>query len=148
MTETRTIELPPALPPVTTRMITSNPSSDSEDLSWEAGKEHPLIKGAVIVRMYVIPDGGGVDVYSVLAGGRGATRHHIPDSRIHITEEAMPIDVLIEELKVAESTDDEEEEEEEEEEDEVIQAASSAPVPTSPVAPSIASATPTATSTP
>lgn len=134
MTETRTIQLPEALPPVTTRMVTDRVPAGSGTIAWEAGKEHPLIQGAVIVRMYVIADGGGVDVYSVLAGGREAVRHHIPDVRVHITEESMSIDMLIKELEVAESDEDDEEEEEEEEEN-VLEAASPAPVPAPPVVP-------------
>lgn len=99
------LQLPPPQPPMTTRVISNRlVPGKSETVIWIVSGDNPVIE-AKIVRMFVIPDGGGVDVYSVTPKGEGV-RHHIPESQIRIAEELMPVKMLIEEIEDAENSDD------------------------------------------
>jgi hypothetical protein len=113
--QTKTVELPEPGFPMLTRMISSAlfPENGREEpVTWVVGKPHPLVPDVRVVRMFV--DRGGVEVYSVTADGSSGMRNLIPMSRIRLIEEAMPLEVFIEELAAAEDdapVDDEELEE-------------------------------------
>jgi hypothetical protein len=54
-----------------------------------------------VMRMFI--DRGGVEVYSVSGDGRTGVRNLVPMSMIRLIEEAMPLEVFIEELDAAEN---------------------------------------------
>jgi hypothetical protein len=123
---TTKIELPEAGFPMLTRMI-SNPlfppppppsgkaSADrDEPMVWIVGSLHPLMPDMKIVRMFV--DRGGVEVYSISSDGRSGARNMIPLSSVRLIEEAMPLNVFLQELEAAEDDGDDEPEESEESE--------------------------------
>lgn len=127
---TQIINLPPPDPnsPVVTRVVSVPPIDMTgpdqrpvKTITWVLGGMHPMIADCRVVRMYV--DRGGVDVYSVpIKGGTEGTRHHIPQHLIRLVEEGMSIEVLADEIALAESGDDDEIEGEEEGENvEVVQ---------------------------
>jgi len=112
----KTVELPEPGFPMLTRMISNplfpdQPPHREEPVTWIVGNPHPLVPDMKVMRMFV--DRGGVEVYSVSSDGRSGTRNLIPMSNIRIIEEAMPLDVFIEELAAAEGDDDDEPEPEE-----------------------------------
>jgi len=112
------INLPKPGFPMLTRVV-SNPifSSDPKKdnpVTWTLGSPHPMIPTVKVVRMFV--DRGGVEIYSATDDGSAGMRNWIPDVQIRLTEEAMPMDVFVEELAAAEAGDDDDDEEEEEEE--------------------------------
>jgi len=76
-----------------------------EPVTWIVGQPHPLVPDMKVMRMFV--DRGGVEVYSVSADGRAGMRNLVPMSYIRLIEEAMPLDVFIEELAAAEEEDPE-----------------------------------------
>src|ERR1700722_1286897 len=113
---TETVTLPDPGYPMLTRVLSNplfppdrealkkEPSLKDEPIAWIVGSQHPLVPSMKIVRMFV--DRGGVEIYSVSPDGRSGTRNMIPMSQIRIIEEAMPLDVFIEELDAAENDDD------------------------------------------
>lgn len=106
MTDTRTvIKLPPprANSPILTRMM-SDSVENGPPLVWILAKEHPLNNGWQIRRMFV--DSSGVEVYSVSPDGQHGIRNLVPMSRVRLVEEAMSLEVFVEELAVAEEDDD------------------------------------------
>ena len=126
----RTVELPAPGFPMLTRMVSNClfPESNGKEVptTWIVGQPHPLVPEMKIVRMFV--DRGGVEIYSVSGDGKTGMRNLVPMSWIRLTEEAMPLDVFIEELEAAES---EEPEEPEEPELEPTPAPNGQPVPPS-----------------
>ena len=110
------VELPEPRFPMLTRMI-SNPlfppesGRGEEPITWGLGTLHPLVAGMKVVRMFV--DRGGVEVYSVSQDGNGM-RNLIPMHCIRLIEEAMPLDVFVEELAAAESPEDDDDPEDDE----------------------------------
>lgn len=100
---TRT-ELPPPQFPMLTRMISNSlfPSENGreEPVVWIVSQPHPLAQNARVVRMFIDRD-VGVEVYSELADGKGI-RNLIPLAQVRLTEEAMPREVLIDEIAAVE----------------------------------------------
>lgn len=102
---TKTYTLPPMGHPAVTRVVTLCPLDELKvnELTWVLNQAHPIIKSMRIVRMF---DGdAGVEVYSVDGDGT-PMRNRIPSMMIKLVEEAMPIEVFIEEIARAESDDD------------------------------------------
>jgi len=112
--------LPPPGYPLVTRVI-SNPLFPSEPIAgsgvsredpvtWMLGQPHPFVPTMTIVRMFVVRS-GGVEIYSV-GGSPGSPpdgmRNLLPMHSVRFVEEAMPIEVFIDELALAESGDDDE----------------------------------------
>lgn len=114
---TKTYNLPPMGYPAVTRVVSLSPLDElkANEVTWTLNQDHPIIKGMRIVRMF---DGdAGVEVYSV--GGDGTPmRNRIPSMMIKLVEEAMPIEVFIEEMARAES-DDGDDDDGDDEDDEV-----------------------------
>lgn len=118
---TKTIEIPEPGFPMLTRMISEplfpsekrsdQPHREPEPMTWIVGQSHPLVPDMRVMRMFV--DRGGVEIYSVSSDGRSGTRNLIPMRNVRIIEEAMPLDVFIEELAAAENDEEEEEDEDE-----------------------------------
>lgn len=102
---TQTFDLPPPRPnaPIVTRMMTE-PIGSSNPVIWVISHEHPLNSGWRIRRMLI--DSTCVEVYAVSPDGKHGTRDILPMSRVLLIEEAMSIDVFIDELEAAESDDD------------------------------------------
>ena len=113
----QTVALPAPGYPMVTRVISSSLLPDSkgkeEPVAWVVSQPHPLVSQVNIVRMFL--DRGGVEIYSVSQDGKAGMRNLIPLSHVRLVEEAMPIDVFIEELNAAENDDDIEPEEPEQE---------------------------------
>jgi hypothetical protein len=114
----QTVALPEPRYPMVTRVISSALFPDSkgkeDPVAWVVSQPHPLVPQVNVVRMFL--DRGGVEVYSVSHDGKAGMRNLIPISHVRLVEEAMPIDVFIEELSAAENGDDEIEPEEPEQE--------------------------------
>ena len=110
--QVRTIELPAAQYPMLTRMVSEPIFGESEEpVAWALSKPHPFIPDLNVVRMFLDRgDGNGsatVEIYSVSPNGtKGGVRHIIPLNSVRIVEEAMPIDVFVEELAAAEGPND------------------------------------------
>lgn len=104
-------DLPPprANSPILTRMISDaladTPAEGGKPIAWILGEPHPF-SGWRIVRMFIDSEGGGVEVYAVSPNSKHATRSLVPMPRVRLIEEGMSLEVLIEELDVAESDDD------------------------------------------
>jgi hypothetical protein len=112
-TNTTTVDLPAPGYPMLTRMISESLLPDEKTgkettVIWIVGSPHPLVPKVKIVRMFL--DRGSVEIYSVSEDGKAGMRNRVPEHRVRFTEEAMPIDVFIEELAAAEIGDDDEEE--------------------------------------
>lgn len=124
MTQSQQYQLPPPNPdaPMVTRVVTDalfpepvprGPRGESllppgfpraeEPLTWLVGQKHPLDENITIVRMFRTPE--GVEVYSF--GYDNGIRSFLPVHQVRFIEEAMPIDMFIEELAAAERGDDE-----------------------------------------
>lgn len=114
----QTIALPPPGYPMVTRMISDplfppeHPSDKEEPVTWVVSKPHPLVPAMNVVRMFV--EGAGVAVYSVAGDGTSGMRNLIPTVRTRLVEEAMPLDIFIDELTIAESDADAPDDEEDE----------------------------------
>lgn len=113
------IQLPLPSPPVATRVL-SRPiyAGDGTDpISWILGRKHPRMPSMTVVRMIYTP--AGVEVYA--AGVAPETneevfmRVSIPAQDLRLVEEAMPLDVFIEELEAADASDDSYEDDDSEE---------------------------------
>lgn len=76
-----------------------------EAVAWTITQPHPLVEKMSVVRMFDDGD-DGVTVYSVSEDGMTAMRNRIPATRVRLSEEAMPIQVLVEEIREAESDND------------------------------------------
>lgn len=105
MPHTQSVVLPAPNPncPVLTRMITHAllPEGGQEGpVTWVITRSHPLEPTLRVVRMFI--DRGGVDVYSVAEGGVQGIRNLIPMSQIRLIEEAMPLNIFVDELAIAE----------------------------------------------
>lgn len=103
----RTIELPPPGFPMLMVMFTDNLVPDnngSAAILWNVSKPHPFVPDMKVMRMFV--DRGGVEVYSVSDDGKIGMRDLVPMDRVRLIQEAMPLDVFIDELALAESGDE------------------------------------------
>ena len=137
---TNVVQIPEPGYPMLTRAISNplfppeHPTKQAEPITWTVGSQHPLIPEMRVMRMFISDE--GVDVYSVSADGHSGMRNMISLGTIRLVEEAMPLEVFIQELAAAEGPDDEEEEDDEEDEEEenepTAAAAPTAPVPNSP----------------
>jgi hypothetical protein len=110
----QTVALPAPGYPMVTRVVSSALFPDSkgkeDPVAWVVSQSHPLVPQVNVVRMFL--DRGGVEVYSVSHDGKAGMRNLIPISHVRLVEEAMPIDVFVEELNAAENDGDEPEPEE------------------------------------
>jgi hypothetical protein len=106
------VALPPPAPgiPMVVRMVSESLKKGSEPMVFAVGHPHPLANDVKIVRMFVAESPDGVEVYSATADGTSGMRDRIPWHRILIVGEAMPLDVFVEELAIAEGEGEEEEE--------------------------------------
>ena len=108
----QTIELPPPGYPLLTRMISDplfppeQPGAKDEPVTWGVSKPHPLVPEMKVVRMFVEEGGGAVAVYSVAGDGATGMRNLIPMARTRLVEEAMPLEIFIDELAIAERGED------------------------------------------
>lgn len=102
----KTVELPAPQFPMLTRVVSSPIFSERDAaITWGVGAPHPLVPETYkVIRMFV--DRGGVEVYSVSNDGKSGMRNLIPMERVRFIEEAMPLDVFVEELDAAESAGD------------------------------------------
>jgi hypothetical protein len=129
---TTTFTLPAPGYPMLTRMISNSlfPSEDGKQdpVTWVVSFPHPLVPEMRVVRMFV--DRGGVEVYSISADGRNGMRNLIPMSMIRLVEEAMPINVFVDELETSEESASDDDDDGFDEEDEAPNPEpDSAPVP-------------------
>jgi|HubBroStandDraft_6_1064221.scaffolds.fasta_scaffold878644_1 hypothetical protein len=88
--------------PMLMRVIASPPPgrrSAEEPVVWFVSRPHPFVPGLKVVRMFLNHD--GVEVYSLSSDGKAGMRNLIPMSRIRFIEEAMSLDVFVEELAVS-----------------------------------------------
>lgn len=123
---TRVIELPAPKPPVLTRMI-SDPlfNEQTEAITWVLGQANPLVGDMKIVRMFV--DDTGVEVYSVPENpSRGYTRNLIPIAKVRLTEEAMPLEIFVEELADAEDDSGDDDDDDTDPEEETLEGSAAA----------------------
>jgi len=79
-----------------------------EPVAWVLTQPHPFVPTMQIVRMFVVR-GGGVEIYSVSADGSAAIRNLLPMHWVRFVEEAMPLEVFVEELALAEAGGDDDE---------------------------------------
>lgn len=106
----RTIELPAPGYPMVTRMISDPlfppevPGARDEPVTWVVSQPHPLVPDMKVVRMF--EEGARVVIYSVSADGQTGMRNFIPMARTRLVEEAMPLEIFIDELAVSESGED------------------------------------------
>ena len=110
--------LPPFGYPLLTRMISNrlfppDAGQPDEPMTWALTHPHPLVPGMRVVRMFV--SDGGVEVYS--HDNEKGMRNLIPMHSIRLTEEAMPLEVLIDEILAAESPDEDGGDDEEDDDD-------------------------------
>lgn len=84
----------------------------AEPLTWVVSHAHPLVPQMKVVRMFV--EALGIAVYSVALDGTTGMRNLIPTGRTRFVEEAMPLEVFIDELAIAESDADAPDDEEDE----------------------------------
>jgi len=83
------------------------PPREPEPVAWLLGAPHPFVPSMRIVRMFVVPD--GVAIYSAADGSPDGMRNLIPMHWVRFVEEAMPIDIFVEELSLAEAGDESDE---------------------------------------
>jgi len=76
-------------------------------MRWILGKAHPMFDNLMVIRMFLVEDRGGVEVYSVTADRQTAVRHFIPNASVLLTEEGMPMEIFIDELWDAEGVGEE-----------------------------------------
>jgi hypothetical protein len=112
-TATRTVELPAPKFPMVTRVVSSalfpedtpQGTRKEDPVTWVISHAHPLVPNVKVVRMF--SDQWGVEIYSISDDGRNGMRNFVPRERVRLVEEAMPLDVFIEELAAAEADEDE-----------------------------------------
>jgi hypothetical protein len=108
-------------------------SKEPEPIIWIVGEPHPLVPDMKVMRMFV--DRGGVEVYSVSSDGKAGMRNLVPMGWTRLVEEAMPLDIFIEELNAAESDEPEPDDPEPEGDSEPEPEPAPEPAPTVVVAP-------------
>lgn len=123
------VELPAPQFPMLTRVVSSPIFSDRDPaITWGIGAPHPLVPDTYkVIRMFV--DRGGVEVYSVSSDGKNGMRNLIPMERVRFIEEAMPLDVFVDELDAAESAGDDDDDEPDEPENDEPETVSSNVIP-------------------
>lgn len=72
-----------------------------EPTTWVLGHPHPLVPEMKIVRMFLVYD-VGVEVYAVNEKAGNGTRTVLPMPGVRFVEEAMPLDLFVDELTMAE----------------------------------------------
>jgi hypothetical protein len=77
------------------------PDKTEQPVTWVLSHPHPLVPSMKVVRMFV--ENGGIAVYSAADDGSTGMRNLIPLDRTRLVEEAMPLEVFIDELGQAES---------------------------------------------
>ena len=111
------MQLPGPRFPMVTRVISNAlfPAEGSaavrepEPIAWMIGTAHPFVPTMRIVRMFVVSD--GVAIYSAADGAAEGMRNLIPMHWVRFVEEAMPIDIFVDELALAEEGEPEKPEE-------------------------------------
>jgi hypothetical protein len=106
------IELP--LPaqgmPMVARLISEAIDKKEQSLIWALAQTHPLAENFKIVRMFIVSEPDGVEIYSVSSDAKTGMRDRIPWERIMIVGEVMPtLDVFVDELAAAEGEEDDDE---------------------------------------
>jgi hypothetical protein len=76
-----------------------------EPIHWVVSKPHPFVANFNVLRMFM--DRGSVEVYSVSADNARGMRDVVPMHCVRLVQEAMPMDIFVEELEAAENDDDE-----------------------------------------
>jgi hypothetical protein len=102
----RAIELPPPGYPMLVLLITDDlvPEDGAKKgttVQWTVSKPHPFVPKMNVMRMFI--NNGAVEIYSTSADGAVGTRDTIPMIRVRLAQEAMPLDVFVQELAAAES---------------------------------------------
>jgi len=107
--------------------VVSNPlfpedpnGNNREPIVWVLSEMHPFIPAMKIVRMFYDVDAGGVEIYST--DGKKGVRHIVPMNVIRLVEEVMSMDVLCNELEIAESDEPDPDEPDPEETQPAVQA--------------------------
>ena len=79
-----------------------------EPMVWIVGNPHPLVPGCKVVRMFIVNN--GVEIYSSPSDPANVLlmRNTIPNENVLLIEEAMPLDIFVEELSASEGGDDDE----------------------------------------
>jgi hypothetical protein len=72
-----------------------------QPVTWVVSHPHPLVPSMKVVRMFI--ENGGIAVYSVADDGSTGMRNLVPMDRTRLVEEAMPLNVFVEELADAEA---------------------------------------------
>jgi len=103
---TTTLNMPTLGFPRVTRVVSEPPLPENgpDPITWVVNSTHPMVKELKILCMYIV--NLGVEIYSVSIDGKHGVRNLIPMQRIRCVEEAMPVEVLVEEIEDAESGDD------------------------------------------
>jgi hypothetical protein len=110
-----------------THSLAIGASASPEPMAWVMSQQHPLVRTAKIVRMYLRED-GGVDVY--WSDGKMYLRTFIPERAIIFFEEIMSKDTFVAFIEQAETETESEEEEEDQGQDEPEPAGQvTAPIP-------------------
>ena len=90
----------PIFPP---KVDSTGRSLPDEPTHWALSKEHPFVPGFRVLRMFLDED--GLVVYSIGPDNKSGMRDLVM-ARVRLAQEAMPVDVLIEEIEDAEGEDD------------------------------------------
>jgi hypothetical protein len=104
--------LPPPGWPLVTRVISHAIFPDGaptreEPIMWVLSQPHPFVPTMQIVRMFVVRS-SGIEIYSRAGDGTGFMRNLLPMHWVRFVEEAMPEDVFVDELALAEAGGDDE----------------------------------------
>lgn len=101
-------DLPPPTFPMVTRMVSNpifppdKPADTIENaITWVVSQGHPLVPKMHVVRMFI--SDVGVEIYSVSEDKKNGIRNFMPMALVRFVEEAMPLEVFINELEEAES---------------------------------------------
>jgi hypothetical protein len=142
MSQAPRLALPPPSFPLVTRvyMKTMLPPDRVEKLIesgapvpnvdvWQLSQPHPFISGMRVTRMFLEDD--CVAIYSSTEDGSSCVRNTIPMSAVvHLVEEAMPLEVWIQEIYAAEEGPVDDDDDSPEDESEPAAAAAAANVAT------------------
>lgn len=114
---TDAVELPRPNYPMLVVLITDNVVDHSAGtIRWVVGQPHPFVPTMNVVRMFDIGD--GVKIYSASTDGKTGMRDRVRIEQVRLIEEALPLNVFVDEMTVDEDGDDEPDEPEEPDETE------------------------------
>ena len=109
MEATKTVEIPPPQFPMLVLLITDS-IEGSGMTKWIVSEKHPYVPDLSVMRMF--NDRGGIEIYSASSDAKSCIRDFVPMARVRLSQEAMPVDVYVDELRAAELGDGDEEEDE------------------------------------